>query len=245
MKIVCVIPARYKSSRYPGKPLEDLCGKPLIWWVYQNALKVEDFDDVIVATDDQRILAKCKQLNINVIMTSVNNPTGTDRVAEVAEKINADLYINIQGDEPLLNADTIKMAIKPFYNDKDLMVSNLMTQITNSAEIINSTIPKVVVNSQGYGVFLSRSPIPFPKGKTDIDYYKQVCVYGFKPDALSFFKKSKRGIIEESEDIEILRFIENGIKIKFVKVGQDTVAVDTPKDLEKVRGIISKGLTEN
>lgn len=240
MKIICVIPARYKSSRYPGKPLKDLCGKPLIWWVYKNALEVKEFEKVIVATDDERILDKCNQLNINVIMTSENNPTGTDRVAEVAQKINADLYINIQGDEPLLKPETIKMAIKPFYEDRELMVTNLMTKITNSAEIVNSTVPKVVVNREGYGIFLSRSPIPFPKGKTDVDYYKQVCVYGFKPESLVFFKNSNRGFIEEYEDIEILRFIENNIRVKYIEVEQDTVAVDTPKDLEKVRKIISK-----
>lgn len=238
MKIVCVIPARYKSSRFPGKPLEDIGGKPLIWWVYQQAIKVEEFSEVYVATDDERIEGKCKELNMKVIMTSEECATGTDRVAEVAEKIEADLYINIQGDEPLLEPSTIKEAIKPFYENHKVQVTNLMTKIRNYAEVINSTIPKVVVNDLGEGVFLSRSAIPYPKGEIDIDYFKQVCVYGFKPEALRFFKHTARGRIERCEDIEILRFIENGIKVSFLEVSQETVAVDTKGDLEKVRSII-------
>ncbi|MCC5910848.1 MAG: 3-deoxy-manno-octulosonate cytidylyltransferase [Clostridiaceae bacterium] len=242
MKIVGVIPARYKSSRFPGKPLEEILEKPLVWWVYQQAIKVKEFAEVYVATDDKRIEKKCIDLGINVIMTSTEHATGTDRVAEVAQKVSADLYVNIQGDEPLLQPETIIKAIEPFYKNKNLKVSNLMTKIKNQAEIINGTIPKVVVNDFGIGIFLSRSPIPYPKGITDIDYYKAVCVYGFKPEALEFFASQNRGYLEKCEDIELLRFIENGIEVKFIEVEQDTVAVDTPKDLEKVREIITKNI---
>jgi len=238
MKIVCIIPARYKSSRYPGKPLADILGKPLIWWVYKRAEKVTDFDEIYVATDDDRIKKICEELGLKVVMTSENNPTGTDRVAEAAEKIPADLYINIQGDEPLVSEETIKAAITPFFENKNLQVTNLMTTIRNSAEIVNSTIPKVVTNKDGYGLFLSRSPIPYPKGETDVTYFKQVCVYGFKKEALTFYKNTSRGYAERCEDIEILRFIENNIPVKFIEVSQETVAVDTPKDLEKVKKIL-------
>lgn len=240
MKIVCVIPARYKSSRFPGKPLADICGKPLIWWVYQQACQVTHFSEIYVATDDKRIESKCLELDMNVVMTSEKHATGTDRVCEVADKITADLYINIQGDEPLLEPSTIIKAIEPFYEDDDLLATNLMTKIRNHAEVINSTIPKVVTNEAGIGIFLSRSPIPYPKGVTDLDYYKQVCVYGFKPEALKVFRDNERGYLEKCEDIEILRLIENNVKVKFIEVTQDTVAVDTPKDLEKVIKIISE-----
>ena len=242
MKIIGVIPARFKSSRFPGKPLADICGKPMIWWVYQQCLKVEDFNAVYVATDDEKIFKACENLNVNVIMTSEKHLTGTDRVGEVARKIPADLIINIQGDEPLLEPENIKKAISPFYEDENLQISNLMTKINDPVEAINSTVPKVITNSDGIGIFLTRSLAPYPKGSINYNFYKQVCVYGFKPEALNFYceygEKFGKAKIEAIEDIEILRFIENGYKVQFIEVDSDTVAVDTPKDLEKVRKII-------
>lgn len=244
MKVVGVIPARYQSSRFPGKPLADICGKPMIWWVYQQCLKVKDFSEIYVATDDQRIYDACSELNINVIMTSEAHKTGTDRIGEVAEKIDADLYVNIQGDEPLLEEKTIRAAIEPFYKDGELMVSNLMTKILDPVDAANATVPKVITNKEGIGIFLTRAMAPYPKGCLDYSYYKQVCVYGFKPEALAFFceygKKYGKAKIEAIEDIEILRFIENGYKVQYVEVDSQTVAVDTLKDLEKVRACIEK-----
>ena len=196
MKIVGIIPARYKSSRFQGKPLADICGKPMIWWVYQQAKKSKFLQEVYVATDDIRIKEICDELNINVIMTSNNHKTGTDRVGEVATKIKADVYVNIQGDEPLIDPKSIDLAIEPFYNNKEeIFITNGMTEIKKHYEIIDNTVPKVVVNKDRNGVFLSRLPIPYPKGK-DTKYYKQVCVYGFTPKALEFYCNSERGKIE-------------------------------------------------
>ncbi len=240
MKVIGIIPARYESSRFPGKPLVDICGKPMIWHVYNQALKVNDLDTVYVATDDDKIEQVCNELNINVIMTSKTHKTGTDRIYEVAKKIPADLYVNIQGDEPLIEPATIREAILPFYNDKDLQVSNLMTKIRNPVDVVNFTVPKVITNKENIGIFLTRSTAPYPKGCIDYTYYKQVCVYGFKPEALEFFGNSERGKIERIEDIEILRFIENGYKVQYVEVESDTVAVDTANDLEKVRKIMAE-----
>ena len=253
MKIIGVIPARYKSTRFPGKPLADICGKPMIWWVYQQCKKVEDFDTVYVATDDNRIFDICKKFGIEVIMTAENHKTGTDRVGEVAQKISADLIVNIQGDEPLLEPETIKAAIKPFYTNPDLQISNLMTPIKNPVDVVNFTIPKVITNRDGIGIYLTRSTAPYPKGNLDYTYYKQVCVYGFKPSALQFYcdygKKYGKAKIETIEDIEILRFIENGYQVQYVEVDSETVAVDTPNDLEIVRSIITdkiaKGVNSN
>jgi 3-deoxy-manno-octulosonate cytidylyltransferase (CMP-KDO synthetase) len=242
IKIVGVIPARYKSSRFEGKPLADIHGKPMIWWVYQQALKVEYFNMVYVATEDIRIKDVCDALNINVIMTSDSHKTGTDRVGEVARNIEADLYVNIQGDEPMIEPETIKQAIEPFFSNDELQVSNLMTKIIDPVELNNFTVPKVITNKENIGIFLTRSPAPYPKGSIDFNYYKQVCVYGFKPEALRFYCNSERGKIEKIEDIEILRFIENDYKVQFVEVDSDTVAVDTPKDLAKVISIISRRL---
>lgn len=243
MKIIGVIPARYKSSRFPGKPLADICGYPMIWWVYQQCKKVQDFEEVYVATDDQRIFDVCESLNIKVIMTSEDHRTGTDRIGEVARKIPADLIVNIQGDEPLLEPATIKAAIAPFYNDPNLEISNLMTKIKNPIDVVNFTVPKVITNKEGIGIYLTRSTAPYPKGSISYSYYKQVCVYGFRPKALQFYcdygKKYGKAKIEQIEDIEILRFIENGYKVQYIEVESETVAVDTPNDLEKVRSIIN------
>lgn len=242
MKIVAVIPARYKSSRFPAKPLADICGKPMIWWVYQHCKMVPDFNEVYVATDDSRISDVCKRYGMDVVMTSEDNETGTDRVGEVAEMIDADLYVNIQGDEPLLEPHVISAAIKPLIDDPDIMVSNLMTKIADPVDVVNCTVPKVITNEDDIGIYLTRATAPYPKGSIDYDYHKQVCVYCFRPEALRFFrmygKEHGKAKIEAIEDIEILRFIENGYKVKFVEVSSETVAVDTPKDLEKVRKIV-------
>ncbi len=246
MKIIGVIPARYESSRFPGKPLADICGKPMIWWVYNQCKKVKELDEVYVATDDERIEKACKDLNMSVIMTSTSHKTGTDRIGEVAEKIPADLYVNIQGDEPLLEPETIRKAIIPFYTNKDLQISNLMTKITDPVDVVNFTVPKVITNKENIGIYLSRATAPYPKGSINYNYYKQVCVYGFTPQALKFYcdygKKYGKAKIEAIEDIEILRFIENGYKVQYVEVDSDTVAVDTKNDLEKVREIVKNKL---
>lgn len=242
MKIIGVIPARYKSSRFPGKPLADICGKPMIWWVYNQAKKVEDFEAVYVATDDERIAAVCREHDMDVVMTSDSHPTGTDRIGEVAEKIPADLYVNIQGDEPMLEPEVIRAAITPFYADSELQITNLMARIDDPVDVVNFTVPKVITNKDNIGIYLTRSTAPYPKGSISYDYYKQVCVYGFKPDALKFYcdygKKYGKARIEAIEDIEILRFIENGYKVQYVEVESHSVAVDTQNDLKRVNELM-------
>lgn len=238
MKIIGIIPARYQSSRFPGKPIADICGKPMIYWVYHQAIKVKDFYKVYVATDDKRIKKVCDDNDINVIMTSSEHKTGTDRIGEVARKIKADLYVNIQGDEPLIEPETIRKAILPFYEDENLKITNLMTKIKKPVDALNCTVPKVITNRDNIGIYLTRSMAPYPKGSINYEFYKQVCVYGFKPDALDFYCKSERGKIESIEDIEILRFIEAGYRVKYIEVDSDTIAVDTEKDIERVRNIM-------
>ncbi len=248
MKIIGVIPARYKSSRFEGKPLADICGKPMIWWVYNQCIKVKELTEVYVATDDKRIYDTCKENNINVIMTSDAHKTGTDRLGEVAEKIKADLYVNIQGDEPLIEPETIAKAITPFIdgNSNNIQVSNLMTKIKDPVDSVNFTVPKVITNRENIGIYLTRATAPYPKGSIDYSYYKQVCVYAFTPEALKFYcdygKKYGKAKIEAVEDIEILRFIENGYKVQYIEVDSDTVAVDTQNDLAKVNKIVAEKL---
>lgn len=240
MKIIAVIPARYQSSRFEGKPLAEICGKLMIERVYLQAKKVEQLDEVYVATDDKRIYDACAVRHIPVVMTSTSHRTGTDRLGEVAEKIPADLYVNIQGDEPLIEPATIVKAIEPFLNDPDtdIQVTNLMTKIKDPVDLINVTVPKVIAAADGRGIFLTRAAAPFPKGNINVDYYKQVCVYGFTPQALKFYcdfgKKYGKAKIESVEDIEILRFIENGYRVQYIEVDSETIAVDTPADLQRV-----------
>jgi len=240
MKILGVIPARFKSSRFPGKPLADIHGKPMILHVYENAMKVSHFNKVLIATDDERIASECTRHGMSFVMTSDEHKTGTDRVAEVAEKYAADFYVNIQGDEPLVSPDTIERAIQPAISNADFDAINLMTEIRDISDLVNSTIPKVVVNIRNEAIFFSRSPIPYPKNERP-KYYKQVCVYVFKRDALRRFVSLARGPIEQSEDIEMLRFLEDRMTVKMVEVREDSVAVDTAADLEVVKNILANG----
>lgn len=246
MKIIGVIPARYESSRFQGKPLADICGKPMIWWVYQHASQVKLFDELYVATDDQRIYDACIKYDMKSIMTSTAHRTGTDRIGEVAEKISADLYVNIQGDEPLMEPEVMEKAILPFLDAPKLQVSNLMTKINDPVDVVNFTVPKVITNKEGIGIYLTRAAAPYPKGSIEYSYYKQVCVYGFTPSALKFYcdygKKYGKAKMEAIEDIEILRFIENGYRVQFIEVDSETVAVDTPNDLKKVNEIMAAKL---
>ena len=218
MNVVCIIPARYESTRFPGKPLCDINGKPMIWWVYNQCKKVKEFQQVIVATDDCRIYDACRSLQLDVVMTSVDNKTGTDRVAEVALSLDADIIVNVQGDEPLIEPCTIIEVIRTLENS-DAMVASLMSKIDYPIDLINPTICKAITNSEGYCLYLTRSPAPYPKSKLDVDYYKALGIFAFKKEALRFFKEYGqlygKSRLESIEDIELLRFIENNYRVKF------------------------------
>lgn len=200
--------------------------------------KTKLFDKIIVATDDQRIMDSCIQLGVDVELTSDKHLSGTDRVAEVAKRYDCDIIVNIQGDEPLLESNVIKTAVESLINDRSVDVVNLMTKINNPVDLINNTVPKVIVNDDSIGIFLSRSPIPYPKESIDYDYYKQICVYAFRRVSLLKFTEYSRSRNERIEDIEILRLIDNGIKVKFTEVRTDSIAVDTMKDYELVKQLM-------
>ena len=239
MKIIGVIPSRYQSSRFPGKPLAEICGKPMIYWVYQQVMKVKEFDEVYVATDDSRIEEACKKYDMNVIMTSDKHQTGTDRLGEVAEKIEADFYVNIQGDEPMIEPETIQKVITYKLEHPDTEVINTITPIKEEMEITRNTCVKVVTNAQDDGIYLSRSPIPYPKKGQDITYYKHLGLYGLTRKALQFYSSAERTKLEKIEDIEMLRFVENHINIKFVTVDSATIGVDCPEDIGRVEAVMN------
>ena len=240
MKIIGVIPARYQSSRLPGKPLADICGKPMIWWVYQQVRKVKEFTKIYVATDDERIYSECESLQIPVLMTSAENRNPTERTHEVSTKIPADMYVFIGGDEPLIEGKAISDVVRFASSVQDFYVVNAMTAIGNPAEVIDFANIKMIANDNGGGLYTSRSPLPYPKGALDFDYMKFVGICAFSKEALDFFVSTPQSKLEKIEECDLIRYIEHKKNVKFVKVDCHTVSVDTPKDLETVRKRIKK-----
>ncbi len=237
MKVIAIIPARYKSSRFPGKPLADICGKPMIWWVYQQVRKVKRFDYVVAAIDDDRIRIVCEELGINYVMTKANHPEHISRIHEVSEKFEADLYVCINGDEPLISPEVIEKAVPTSLSD-DFFFSGAMRRLVDPAETIDPANIKVVVSETGRCIYISRVPVPFPKGSLLFNYNKYVGIECFSKEALDFFVNTPMGCVERIEDIDHLRFLEYGKKLIFKYVDSESISVDTPKDLEKVRMIL-------
>lgn len=241
MKVIAVIPSRYKSSRFPGKPLADICGKPMLWWVYEQVKKAKNIDEIVVATDDSRIYDVCESYGMNALMTSDKHTTPTDRLYEVSTKTDGDIYMFIGGDEPLIDPAAIETLV-PNGDVSDMYVANAMTTIKTAPEVIDFTNIKVVVNKDNIGLYTSRSPLPYPKGGLDFEYKKFVGIGAFSRAALDFYYHTPKGKMEEIEECDLMRFIENQIPIKFFDVECRNVSVDTPKDLEKVRVLMQEKL---
>jgi 3-deoxy-D-manno-octulosonate cytidylyltransferase len=243
LKIVGVIPARYKSSRFPGKPLIDIKGKPMIQRTYEQVCKAEGLDEAVVATDDDRIREACEKASIPVVMTSESCLTGTDRLAEVAEMIDADLYINIQGDEPVISPETISLVIDAYrQHGDDYAAYNLYKDISEFAKVDNDSLIKVIVNENSELVYMSRMAVPYRKDDRRPDFFRQVCVYGFTREALRAFACSSKTCNEKYEDIEILRFIDLGYKVKMIKTDLNSISVDNPEDVKKVEAFLNNAL---
>lgn len=239
MRIVGVIPARYESSRFPGKPLADICGKPMIWWVYNQMKKANGIDEVYVATDDEIIKTACEKENIMAVMTSKNCSTHLDRLYEFSTIIDADFYVNVNGDEPLIEPKCIEDLLPDLNVDPNSSyAANGMMILRDPIDAIDSSKIKIAVDMFGYGMYMARSPIPFPKGNSEFQLKKFVGVQCFTKKALEFAHNTKRGFLESIEDIDEFRFLENGHKLKFVMTEATTLSVDTHKDLAKVNSII-------
>lgn len=240
MKTIGVIPARYNSSRFPGKPLADLCGKPMFWWVYQQAIKA-NLDEVYLATDDERIFNAATALDVKVLMTSLTHKTPNDRVYEVSTKVDGDIFLCINGDEPLIDPAVIDRAL-PEETDNDILeyyYSNVMTIITNPVEVVDPSNIKAVVNKNGDALWISRSPIPWPKGNMDFTYKKLVGIAAMSKKALEFYHFTPRSRLEEVEELDMYRFLENHKTVRLKEIECHTLSVDTPKDLEHIRRILS------
>jgi 3-deoxy-manno-octulosonate cytidylyltransferase (CMP-KDO synthetase) len=239
MDYCVIIPARYNSSRLPGKPLVNLCGLPMIIRTYNQCVKACSEEIVYVATDDLRIKEVCESRGINVLMTSSNCLTGTDRIAECAKEINADVYINVQGDEPLFNPEDLKLLIEATKKYPGEIL-NGYCEINEETLFRNPTIPKVVFRPDGRLFYMSRSSIPSNKKHGFEKAWRQVCAYAFPSEALkNFAAEGKKTTLENIEDIEILRFLELGWDIRMIQLSNDSIAVDTPEDIQRAEAAIN------
>lgn len=240
--IVGVIPARYASTRFPGKPLVDICGHPMIWWVYQEVKKVEALSQVVVATDDERITAVCEKYDIPFVLTRNDHVNHVTRLAEVSDKLKADYYVCVNGDEPLINQKNIRDVIPDTLVKDDVYAGYLMRDLVDPAETLDPSNIKLSVLSNGRCVYMSRMPIPYPKGTLSVAYKKLMGIECFNKQALDFYVNTPMGELEKIEDIDHLRFIEHGKLVIIKKTDSESLSVDTKNDLEKVRGIMAERL---
>lgn len=243
MKFIALIPARYGSSRFEGKPLVEILGVPMIERVYRRVSQV--FEYVAVATDDERIEKCVKEFGGNVIMTSASHKSGTDRVAEAhthAEKMfnmSFDVVVNVQGDEPFVNLGQLN-AIKGCFDDENTQIATLVKHFGEEDDIFNENTPKVVLSKDNYAIYFSRSVIPFLRGKERDDwnknhhFYKHIGLYAYKKEVLHEITKLEMGVLECAESLEQLRWLENGYKVKVAITEGETYAIDTPEDLKFV-----------
>lgn len=235
IKTLGVVASRYASTRFPGKALADIGGKPMVWWVYQQALKAKRLNEVVVATDDERIENVCKEYNMNVIMTSPGNRTTANRMYEVSNSIDANFYITINGDEPMIDPTAIDAAIPDEVPQDIEYGTNTICEMTDPIDVMDASNIKVVFNDRKEALYMSRTPIPYPYGTLDFTYYKHVGVLGYNKKMLAFYQNSEPGYFEKVESIDTLRFLDYGKKLQFFIADiEKSLSVDTPKDLEKV-----------
>lgn len=239
MDVTLVIPARYGSKRFPGKPLALINGKPLIEYVYGLASRAKLVDKVIVATDDPRIFNKVQSFHGNVVMTSDKNRTGGDRLAEVAGGIDSDIFVNLQGDEIPADPAFIDGLVEAFQREPDLEMATLKKEISSMAELSDPNLVKVVTDIYGFAIYFSRSPIPYIRDSSGYDkippktFYKHLGIYIYRRDPLIEFSKMPTGLLEEAEKLEQIRFLEMGRRIKVYETDIGSYRIDTQGDLEK------------
>lgn len=234
MKTILVIPARYQSSRFPGKPLINLAGKSMIQRVFEQCAKAYPTKDIYIATEDARIINHCKALGIQAILTSNKCLTGTDRIAEVALQIEADYYINVQGDEPVFNPDDIIVLLDNLIKFKGSIL-NGYCEIDSEEAYKSASVPKVVFREDSRLLYMSRAAIPGNKQGIFKVGYRQVCIYAFPKKALLAFKdRCVKTLFEEEEDIEVLRFLEMGYEVQMIRMSTVSIPVDNPEDINKV-----------
>lgn len=240
MHACVMIPARYASSRFPGKPLVALLGKPMVLWVAELSARAVGSEHVYVATDDQRIADVVEGAGFAALITGSDAATGTDRLAEAAHMVDYDIYVNVQGDEPLVQPEDIRRCIEVKRENPELVV-NGFTWLARDEDPTNVNIPKVVTTEDGRMVYMSRVPVPGYKEKKNapVNYIKQVCIYGFTRGELAAYQRfGRKSALEQSEDIEILRFLELGYEVRMFETAPGSHAVDAPEDVKAVEEML-------
>lgn len=241
MKVVCIIPSRHQSSRFPGKPLADLCGKPMIQHVYERVLLAQTVSYAAVATDDERIRAAVQEFGGKAIMTSPHHRSGTDRIAEAVAGLDLgenDIVVNIQGDQPLFEPLQIDQVVQPLIDDASLPMTTLIYKIVRLEEITHPNAVKVVFDKDNLALYFSRATIPHVRDGGPTDYYKHHGIYAYHRSFLNTFTRLPEGKLERLEALEQLRALEHGYRIKVVVTEHDSVEVDTPEELARVCDII-------
>ncbi|HEY7302771.1 MAG TPA: 3-deoxy-manno-octulosonate cytidylyltransferase [Bryobacteraceae bacterium] len=240
-RILGIIPARFASSRFPGKALAPLNGKPMLQHVWERAQKSRYLDDVLIATDDERIASVARQFGARIRMTRADHPSGTDRLAEVASSEQASLYVNIQGDEPLIDPEAIDASILSVHGDDTVAMGTLKKQIIDPTDIVNTNVVKVVTNLLNDAIYFSRCPIPYERdGKNSVPlYFKHIGLYVYRREFLLRYPDLTVGPLERAERLEQLRALENGYRIRVVNTEYESLGVDTPEDLERVNQLFS------
>jgi len=243
-RIVGFIPARAESTRFPGKPLADILGKPMIMWVYERSLRSATLSDAYVATDSQEICDAVDRCGGKAIMTSTSHSTGTDRVAEAARSAGlagGDIAVNIQGDQPLMDPTMVDEVVKPLLEDPSIPMSTLIYRIVREEEINHPNAVKTVFDREGFALYFSRGSIPYYRDdRSSMNYYKHHGIYAYRNDSLQRFAALPHGVLEMSERLEQLRALEYGFRIKVILTEKDSIEVDTPADLQRVREEASK-----
>lgn len=252
MRVTAVIPARYASTRFPGKPLADIHGKPMIQWVYERTRQANSVNRVVVATDDERIAAAVTAFGGEVQMTRADHPTGTDRLAEVAARIETDLIVNVQGDEPLIDPRMVDQAVNAVRRNPGVVMGTLKTPIGSVEEYLNPNVVKVVTDRHGFALYFSRAPIPYPRDLVDelegnfarLEACKHIGLYVYRKDFLLTYPRLSPTPLEQLEKLEQLRALEHGFRIKVAVTELTSQGVDTPEDLERVRQAVAGGKRE-
>jgi 3-deoxy-manno-octulosonate cytidylyltransferase (CMP-KDO synthetase) len=238
VKIIAMIPARYAASRFPGKLMKDLAGRPVIVRTYEAAVKTGLFDAVLVVTDSKEISQAIQMAGGKVMMSRENHETGSDRIAEAVTDLEVDIVVNVQGDEPFTERESLEKLLSVFREDprEEIDLASLMTEITDEEEIRDPNTVKVITDSNGFALYFSRAPIPYQRAETPkATYFKHKGVYAFRKRALLDFRRLPMLPLESVEKIEAIRFLEYGKKIKMVQTRVTGIEIDTPEDLEKAK----------
>ena len=239
MTVIGVIPARWGSTRFEGKVLATIAGKPMIQHVFERVKMCRSVDQILIACDDARVLKAAMGFGAQAIMTSAHHASGTDRIAEAVQKIKADIVVNIQGDEPLIDPKVIDDLVKALQSDSSCSMATVIKPIENKEDLNNPHVVKVVIDKDQNALYFSRSPIPYNRDGQDIRFYKHLGIYAYRRDFLLTLTKLSKSFLEEAEQLEQLRALEGGYKIKTITTDTETIAVDTKEDIKKVEAFLA------